>query len=155
PRRWEELGSSDPLGELLWSCGLDPRDDQTRKRPWVRLARVLGTEGASLEDVRATLLNRGDEYRLHLLYEAWSDSEMVIVPWPAAWRFVAPQAGGHLFKLANPGSYRIAVGWADPRDLTGPQHWVVSPDGVIWIQVEARNGGVPPADDELQKLIDS
>ena len=155
PRRWEELGSSDPLGELLWSCGLDPRDDQTRKRPWARLARVLGKEGSSREDVRAALLNRRDQYRLDLLDEAQPDSEVVILPWPAAWRFVAPQAADDLFKLANPGSYRIAVGWANPQDLTGPQHWVVSSDGIIWIQVEAKNGEVPTADGELQKLIDS
>lgn len=153
-RRWQELSDRNALGELLWSCGLDPHDEQLRMRPWGRLARVLGMEGSSREQVGIALLTRSDDYRLDLLDNARADSHVVAKPWPSTWRFLSPKSPGPLFKLMNAEDVRVAIGWANAQDLTGPQRWVTSPDGVVWAQFDAGDRGGLPTDHEIRQLIE-
>ena len=153
-RRYQELTDRSVLGELLWSCGLDPHDEQLRVRPWDRLARVLGMEGSSREQVRSALLTRGDSYRLDLLDNARADSQVVAKPWPSTWRFLSPKSPGPLLKLMNAEDIRVAIGWANAQNLTGPQRWVTSPDGVVWAQFEVGDRDGLPTDQAIRQLIE-
>lgn len=59
-RRVSEIGGSEALERLLWSCGLDPSDETLALDPWVKLVRALGGSAGQREEVRRRLMLRRD-----------------------------------------------------------------------------------------------
>ena len=142
-RHQHEHDPQDPLGSLLWHCGLDPHDDEIRARPWQRLARAIGGTGNTPDAVEERLRARGDKRLAALLTEAAAQGRTGngLSIWPPFWQFVLPdQDDGDRFVLQRPdGWIRTALGVLDgsaqpPRDLT------LGEGGTIWLTLS-------PADD--------
>ncbi len=132
-RTWRDQQGSDALGLLLWWCGLDPRDEQLRSRPWRRLTRVLGGEGESREAVRQLLVMRRDSARLDLLDRARPASHHV-VDWPRGWRHTAVPMliGGNYFGVTNGQAVRVALGVGGRKRSASAESVLQSRDGLVW-----------------------
>ena len=131
-----EIADNDPLTKLLWSCGLDPHDQQIRAASWRHLVRALGGQGEGREEVRRRLERRHDR-RLTGLLDAMDAQRNVQAsgdPWPPAWQYVnEPVEDTALFALCGADeTIRVAVGVAD---VTGQREreLIVTDGGLAWL----------------------
>lgn len=134
-RRVAEIDVSDPLGELLWRCGLDPQDEQHRRDPWHRLARTLGGSRRTRDEARSRLELRRDSGALELL-----DRITGVGPsasrWPDGWQYICPiDPTTESFALLAAGKRRVAMGVVDvsgqPDDSL-----IVTDGGIAWLEDE-------------------
>jgi hypothetical protein len=114
-RKAREVEPDDPLGSLLWYCGLDPRDDEVQSRPWDRLSRALGGSGGTPEAVKSRLEERRDKRLAALLDDARAVGPRLTPGWPPFWQYVLPdQDEVEMFVLQrSDGFARVAVGTLD------------------------------------------
>jgi hypothetical protein len=135
-RSTRELGVGDPLGELLWGVGFDPRDANIRAAAWLRVSRALGGSDAGTTEIRRRLEKRRDDRLLELLdlVEASPHARPTGDVWATGWQYTHPCLDGppYLVLASSEASVRIAVGVTDasgqpPRDLH------VTDGGLCWL----------------------
>jgi hypothetical protein len=146
-RARREVQDADALGTLLWSCGLDQRDEALRHSPWRHLARSLGGESRGREEVRRRLHVRRDDELLSLLEVVEAGGGVRMPGWIEGWAYrAAPLPHERLFALeGGEHGVRVAVGVVDtsgqpPRGLVqsdGGVLWLDQPTGFDHAQVEA------------------
>jgi hypothetical protein len=151
PRR--ELRDADALGKLLWSCGLDHRDDTLRHSPWRYVARSLGGESRGRDEVRRRLEVRRDDELLTLLKLVETEGGVRSPGWIEGWAYrAAPLAHERFFALeGGEHGVRVAVGVVDtsgqpPRGLVGSDGgllWLDQPAGFDSEEVEALLASAP------------
>ena len=135
-RSTEEVPVADPLGRLLWSCGLPPRDPEVRRSAWRRLGLALGGTGNGIADVRRRLEKRRDPESLELVDEIERGALITADgdPWPSGWEYTAPLIDSTtLFALAgDDGSARVALGVTDATRQP-PRDTIPTPGGLCWL----------------------
>ena len=100
-----ELLDADALGTLLWSCGLDLRDESLRHSPWRHLARSLGGEMRGREEVRRRLRVRRDDELLKLLDVVETEGGVRAAGWIDGWAYrAAPLPNERFFALEGGGT---------------------------------------------------
>ncbi len=147
----DQLRDADALGTLLWSCGLDPRDDTLRHSPWRYIARALGGETRGRNEVRRRLEVRRDDELLNLLELVEAEGGVRTPGWIEGWAYrAAPLAHERFFALeGGEHGVRVAVGVLDtsgqpPRGLVG------SDGGLLWLDQPAGFDS-----EELEALLES
>jgi hypothetical protein len=141
-RREDELQQADPIGELLWRCGLDPTDAANRGNPWARLARVLGGSQSNRDEVRQRLEMRRDAVLIALLDQVGIVRPVRAQTWPTGWQHLRPDAGlEDVFAVrgAN-GRVRRLVGVVDVSGQPG-EELLVTDGGLAWIEEDAELEG--------------
>ena len=140
-RPHREARDLDALGMLLWSCGLDPLDEDVRHSPWRHLARALGGEAGRRNEVRRRLLVRKDDDLIALLDRVEAEGGVRAPGWIDAWQYRAPILPDGQYFILEGGEHgvRVAVGVADvsghiargllPSD--GGLLWLDQPSGLI------------------------
>lgn len=137
-RARREVRDADPLGKLLWSCGLDHRDDTIRHSPWRYLARSLGGESRGREEVRRRLQVRRDDELLSLLEVVEAEGGIRTPGWIEAWAYRAvPVPHERVFALeGGEHGVRVAVGVVDTSGQPPPS-LVASDGGLLWLDQPA------------------
>jgi hypothetical protein len=135
-RRRIELNNADPVGQLLWHCGIDPSDDHYRRDLWHRLSMTLGGSGATRRDVLQRIEARRDRELLELL--ALTESAQVgrsAEWWPDGWQYIAPldEHTSALALLSSSGERRVALGVVDVSGQPGKE-LIVTDGGLAWVE---------------------
>ena len=156
-RRLGELDAGDPVGHLLWSCGMDPSDNHYRRDLWHRLGIVLGAQTGTREGIRRQLEARRDSERLELLERVVSaHAAPASRAWPAGWQYTAAlDEESELLALLGPnGERRIARGVAEASSRPD-NGLIVSDGGLAWTEDKSgsANGSAENSDPQIAGLF--
>lgn len=146
-----EVGDGDPLGQMLWSCGLDPTNVSHRTSAWRRLGRVLGGSTEGRTEVRQRLQKRHDDTLLSLLDEIERSGldRIESEPWAPGWQYKyegLKEPTVHALR-ASDGSVRVAVGVVDTSGQP-PRGLLTTDGGLCWLHQDAGFH-----DGELQRIL--
>lgn len=138
-RREDELkAGADPMGQLLWRCGLDPNDSTNRRDPWARLSRALGGSERTRDEVRRRLEARRDSALLTLLDDVGIVAPVRTQGWRTGWQYVIPDVGlddALVVRAAN-GQMRRLIGVVDVSGQPAAE-LLVTDGGLAWIEEES------------------
>jgi hypothetical protein len=137
-RARSELREADALGTLLWSCGLDQRDETLRHSPWRHLARSLGGESRGREEIRRRLHARRDDELLSLLEAVEAEGGVRLPGWIEGWAYRAAPLPHEQLLVLEGGEHgvRVAVGVVDTSGQP-PPGLIPSDGGVLWLDQPA------------------